>query len=136
MSQGDYLKHKINSVVLKEQEKLSPVLTGRQYSQYKRYQLANTVTSSNNTYSVLLPPGKQYVYDMEKNTSNCSQFILCNNTQTHPNRVLQTNGINSDGSVRCFLKPEYIKQPLNSKSGCDCALYKTTSNPCACATSH
>lgn len=136
MSQGDYLKHKISSHVLQEQAHLPPILGSKQYSEYKRYQLANSITSTNNTYSMLLPPTKQNVYGMEKSVSGCSEFKLCEDTQSRPNREPHTLGTNPDGSVRCFLKPGYVKQPTNAKTACDCALYRTTSNPCACATSH
>ena len=136
MSQGDYLKHKISSHVLQQQAHLPPILGSKQYSEYKRYHLANSITSTNNTYSMLLPPTKQNVYGMEKNVSGCPEFKLCEATQTRPNRVPHTLGTNPDGSVRCFLKPGYVKQPANAKTACDCALNRTTSKPCVCATSH
>ena len=122
MSQGDYLKHKISSHVLQEQAHLPPILGSKQYSEYKRYQLANSITSTNNTYSMLLPQTKQNVYGMEKNVSGCPEFKLCVATQSSPNRVPHTLGTNPDGSVRCFLKPGYVKQPTNAKTACDCAL--------------
>lgn len=136
MSQGDYLKHKISSHVLKEQAQLPSILGSKQYSEYKRYQLANNIPNTKNTYSMLLPSTKQNIYGMEKSVSGCAEFKLCEDTQSRPNRVPHTLGTNPDGSVRCFLKPEYVKQPSNAKTACDCALYRTTSNPCGCATSH
>jgi len=55
MSQGDYLKHKISSHVLQDLPQQPSIITSKQYSEYKRYQLANSITSTNNTYSMLLP---------------------------------------------------------------------------------
>ena len=48
MSQGDYLKHKINSHILKSQTELPNVLNSRLYTEFMRYQIANSITNTNN----------------------------------------------------------------------------------------
>ena len=47
MSQSDYIRHKRISNELLQQTKLSPVLSARQYTDYKEYSLENTIYSSN-----------------------------------------------------------------------------------------
>lgn len=130
MSQSDYLKHKRSATLLASQSDLEPILTGTQYSNYTRYQLANTITNTKNTYSMLLPTGKQKVFSMEKKVSGCTEFTLCMNTQSRPNR--RPIVCNRD----CRPVKPYVKQPSTAKKACDCALNRSSSNVCKCATSH
>lgn len=130
MSQGDYLKHKVTATLLKNQSTLPAVLTGDSYTSYKRFQLANTIASTSTSYEQLLQPNKQTVFNMELNVSGCSEFKLCKDTNTRPNRELMT--INRD----CRKTKPYVKHPPGGKTACDCALNRSkSSNPCKCATS-
>jgi hypothetical protein len=130
MSQGDYLKHKVTATLLKSQSTLPAILTGDAYTSYKRFQLANTIASTSTSYEQLLQTNKQTVFGMELNVSGCSEFKLCKDTNTRPNRELMT--INRD----CRKTKPYVKHPPGGKSACDCALNRSkSSNPCKCATS-
>lgn len=130
MSQGDYLKHKVTAHILKTQENLPAVLTAKSYTEYKRYQLAKSITSSSTSYEQLLQPNKQKIFDMELEVEGCSDFLLCSSTDTRPNRELMT--INRD----CRMTKPYVKHPPSAKTACNCALNRTTSNVCKCATSY
>jgi hypothetical protein len=136
MSQGDYLKHKINSHILKSQTELPSVLNSRLYTEFVRYQIANSITNTNNAHQQLEPQQKQTVFGMEKSVASCPEYILCENTQNRPYRTTSTTMPFSCN--RPFMKPIrplYVKDPTNSKTECDCALNRTSSNPCKCATS-
>lgn len=134
MSQGDYLKHKINSHLLKDQLKFQPVIDSRKYSEFKRYQLANSITNSNISYQQLEPTGKQTVFDMEKVVSGCPEFLLCDNASSRPYRT-PAHRVPFSARRPCPAAPLYVKDPSNSKTACDCAKNQSTSNPCKCATS-
>lgn len=136
MSQGDYLKHKINSHILASQTELPNVLNSRLYTEFIRYQIANSITNTNNANQQLEPDQKQTVFGMEKSVTSCPEYILCENTQNRPYRTASTSM--SFSCNRPFMnpaRPVYVKDPANSKTECDCALNKTTSNPCKCAIS-
>jgi len=89
MSQSDYIKFKKTSMILKNQE-LPPVLDPETYVDGTRYNLETTVPNTKNVYSRLLPSNRKYFFDIEKNVATCPTFILCKNTNTRPNRVLNT----------------------------------------------
>ena len=88
MSQSDYLKYKKTKRVLKEQTDLDPVLPPGEYTAYKTYNLETTITTTKSVFNQLTPTGKQVVFDMEQNISNCPTFTLCNNTNARANRRL------------------------------------------------
>ena len=73
MSQSDYLKHKKMATQLKiDNTDFKPVLDSQQYIQFKKYQLNNTVTSTNKQWSRLQQSGKQRVFSMDLDVSGCS----------------------------------------------------------------
>jgi hypothetical protein len=95
MSQSDYIKFKKISLILKNNSptainKLPPVLTNELYTSFITYNLETSVSNTKNAYNLLLPSGRKNVWDIEKNVSNCSPFIMCNNTNVRPNRVNNT----------------------------------------------
>ena len=111
MSQGDYIRHKISAHKIGD---LPSVLGGRKYAQLTRYQLANSITNTKPSYQQLLPEGKQNVFGSERMVSGCPEFILCENTNTRPNRV-------AGPGLACRPHPAhpiYVKQPANAKTAC------------------
>jgi hypothetical protein len=147
MSQSDYIKYKKVNTVLQIDARTNflPVLTSQDYSDYKEFVLENTVTNSKTIYRRITPSTKQVVLDIDKNKaqvqnmgtslSNCPSFLLCNNTNTRPNRVQLSN---------VYFTP--TPQPLNwmqtknapwKKTACKCILNrsKTNANICSCKTS-
>ena len=136
MSQGDYLKHKINSHILKSQTELPNVLNSRLYTEFMRYQIANSITNTNNANQQLEPDQKQTVFGMEKSVTSCPEYILCENTQNRPYCTASTTmPFSCNRPFMHPVRPVYVKHPANSKTECNCALNRTSSNPCKCATS-
>ena len=100
MSQGDYIKRKQISHTLVD--KVNPgsnglysygtVLNAKDYTDFKKYSLEGTITSTTATLNNLEIPNKQRIFDMEMDTTNCPSFVVCgtegNGTDARPNRVL------------------------------------------------
>lgn len=90
MSQSNYINHLRDSTILKEQRKLPYVLNAKDYTQYKSFSLINTIPNTKNSFSQLSSNGNTNIFDMEKNTMNCSRFQLCKNTNQRINRDINT----------------------------------------------
>jgi hypothetical protein len=136
MSQSDYIKYKKTGNILKISSieptangELDPVLTPSNYVSFKNYTLENTIINTKSTYNLLTPSGEQIVFNMDRpSASSCTQFILCNNTNTRPNRV-PLQGY----QTTCFpvmkapgrTVPRYNKKPVINKN----TNYKIT---CSC----
>ena len=93
MAQSDYLHFKKSSMLLKNNatfNELPAVLTPELYTGFTTYNLETTVPNTKNVYSRLVPSGKQSFLNIEKTVSSCPTFILCINTNTRPNRVINT----------------------------------------------
>lgn len=86
MSQSDFINYKKTSNELKNQTIQSSVYTTKEYINFKKYSLENTIQNKRIKYNQLLPTNNKLVFGMEKKTTNCPSFILCNNTNTRPNR--------------------------------------------------
>jgi len=91
MSQSDYIQYKKTQHVLSNQsENLSKVLDENDYTRFEKYAIETTVPNSKLRYSRLIPPSTISVLNMDRKIANCPTFILCKNTSTRPNRVLNT----------------------------------------------
>ena len=87
MSQSDYIRYKKTGIQLKI-NKLDPILNNQDYLAYTDYNLENTITNTKINYNHLTLPNTQNVFNMErKNIADCPTFILCQNTNTRPNRI-------------------------------------------------
>jgi hypothetical protein len=92
MSQSDYLHHKKISLELKSQTKLSPILTGMDYTLYKQYSLVKNIKNTSQLYNQLVPTETQVIFGIETPKSdNCPDFTTCKNTNTRSNRVAKTH---------------------------------------------
>jgi|AntAceMinimDraft_11_1070367.scaffolds.fasta_scaffold07850_3 hypothetical protein len=93
MSQGDYIKRKQISHKLEDNglSSYGTVLNAKDYTDFKKYSLEGTITSSTATLNNLEIPNKPRIFDMEMDTTNCPSFIVCNGTDTRPNRVLNSH---------------------------------------------
>jgi hypothetical protein len=104
MSQCDYIEF-IRTGDILGINKLDHILTGQDYTTFERFALETTVPNIKNSFSRLMPqntptfqaifpntdPVRVDVFDMEKKVSTtCPTFKLCNNTNTRPNRVLNS----------------------------------------------
>jgi len=131
MSQSDYLKHKKMATQLKiDNADFNPVLDAQQYTQFKKYQLNNTITSTNKQWSRLQPSGKQRIFSMDLDVSGCSSFLLCSGTDQRPHREAMLEIYKHK-----FPEPLTIterNEATNQKNGCDCGSV-SSGNPCACA---
>lgn len=91
MSQSDYIKYKRVSQQLKEQVKLPPILSGQNYVDFKEFSLENTILNHLPRYDKYIPQSVPVVFGMEKyHHSTCQDFQLCEDTNTRPNRHLQS----------------------------------------------
>ena len=87
MSQSDYISHKKIAHILKDQENLGNVLNSQEYTDFKTFELSNTIIDSNITYNGILPRNKQKVFGMEMDVSgNCPSMVFCRNTKSRRNR--------------------------------------------------
>jgi len=131
MSQSDYLEHKKMATQLKiDNADFNPVLNAQQYIQFKKFQLNNTITSTNKEWSLLEQSGKQRIFSMYLDVSGCSSFLLCSGTDQRPHREAML-GIYKHK----FPEPLTImerNEATNMKNGCDCGSV-SSGNPCACA---
>jgi len=90
MSQSDRLTYLKNKFILKEQTKLSPILSLTSYLQFKNYQLTNTIINSKPTLNNLSLTNTHFFYGIPVNPTNCTPFIECINTNQRPNRHTST----------------------------------------------
>jgi hypothetical protein len=94
MSQSDYIQYKKTQQVLSNQNKnLSKIIEQNDYTNFQQYTIETTVPNTKLRYSRLIPPSTISVLNMDQKTANCPTFLLCKNTQTRPNRVLNTGSI-------------------------------------------
>lgn len=89
MSQSDYIKYKKVANELKNLGECGSVLESGKYTDFKNFQLENTILDTNIMYSKLLPPNYVSVFGIAKNPATCgvAQFPLCNSTNLRENRV-------------------------------------------------
>lgn len=134
MSQSDYIKHlKLSTQLLLDAGKNKlPVFDSSVYLDYKDYVLENTIVDTNITYSTLTPSGKQIVFGMERNVTNCPTTYECVNTNRRANRTPLP-------SVYYTPTPQPLnwKEKKNAKwlkTPCDCRLNSknTLRNICKC----
>ena len=125
MSQSDYLHHKKISLEMKSQKKLSPVLSGMDYTLYKQYSLEKNIKNTSKLYNNLVPTGVQVIFGIETpKADNCPDFLLCKNTNTRPNRIAKTH---IDFTIS--KTPDYVKQrPIRFCAKCCYANKESTSN--------
>ena len=91
MSQSDYIRHKKIAHILKDQENLGNVLNSQEYTDFKTFELINTIYDSNIIYNGILPGTKQNVFGMEMDVSgNCPNMVFCTKTKSRGNRKTTT----------------------------------------------
>lgn len=137
MSQSDYIQYKQLSTILKNDNgntnnRMPSVFASQDYINFKQYLIEKNITNTKTIYNQLTPSGKQIIFDMEKNVTNCPTFIMCNNTNTRPNRVLTS-------PLYFTPVPLTIKQKKNAgnlRTGCKCIIHSKyrNSNICNCQT--
>jgi hypothetical protein len=122
MSQSDYIKYKRVGTQLRidsSYNKLPPVLAPQQYIDFKQYALENSIKSTNLVYSNLTPSGEYYnVFGMNKATTKCPSFLVCNNTQNRPNRQAMSTVYYTPTPQPLTIKD--MKNAANLKTGCNC----------------
>ena len=133
MSQSDYLKYKKISTALKidGNDKL-PVFESQKYLNYKQYALENTINNSSVLYDRITPANKRVVFGMDKNATSCPNFIICQNTQSRPNRVAMAEVYFTPTPMPRTIKD--TKHADNQKTDCKCVVSSqyTDRNLCKC----
>ena len=130
-SSSDFTTYKKNSIQLRNAKSLAkkkvgltnypefaPVLEQRDYINFQQFNLETTVSNTKNAYSKLIPSGKQEVFKMVRDISNCAgfqNFIMCNNTNTRPNRVVNMGAVDSSGKPTCIKRPLGGIKPFKNK---------------------
>jgi hypothetical protein len=127
MSQSDYIKYKRVATQLKI-DKLAPVLSNEQYTDFKQYSIENTITNTDTLLNELLTPNTNIIFNMQKNISSCPTFPVCINTNTRSYRIPMGKIYFTPRPV-----PTYVKQPSYAKTACNCIPNsKHTNNNIAC----
>lgn len=93
MSQSDYIQYKKTQQMLTNQSKLTPILYPTAYTMFEQYAIETTVPNTKLRHSRLIAPNTVSVLEMDKTLTTCPTFIVCKNTNTRPNRVLNTTSI-------------------------------------------
>ena len=120
MSQSDYIKHKKNAIILKRQNDLESILNSQDFTNYKEFELLNTIENTLPTPNQLAETNKHKIFKIEKNATNCARFIVCSTpgqtTNDRPNRVLtMTDIMGKRGYKRRNAYQEYfINQKVNN----------------------
>jgi hypothetical protein len=128
MSQSDYIKHKRVSNELYISD-MAAVLNSQKYTDYKQYALENTIKNTNTIFSRIVPSDKRIIFDMEMDISNCPTFIVCNDTNTRPNRVALSETLYYPRPV-----PVYVKKGntiCDTSGNMYCNLSKITNCKCS-----
>jgi len=137
MSQGDYVKRKQVAQTLRADGLHTPsrfpaVFSSQELLKYEQYQIVNNDSNTKIDYNLIKPTGKKIVFDMERNVANCPTFIVCRNTNTRPNRVLNP-------VVACPFSNEPLtwketKNTIGEKTLCICQLKRKhiRRNVCSC----
>ena len=138
MSQSDYLKRKQIAQILRTDsgsgvDNHQPaVLSSQQILEYKQYQIINDINNDSINYNLITPANKKNIFDMERDVNGCPSFIVCNNTNNRPNRVL--NNITSCAVQYLPLTWQDLKNKKNKNKICKCTLKRThmNVNTCSC----
>jgi len=132
MSQSDYLRRKRVSTVLRVDPNENPIYSSKQLLAFKQYQIENNVTSSNISYRKIKPAGKQVVYEMVRDVTNCPTFI-CENTSQRPNRVAHVGRMCNNHPLNWWEKKA---NEVSKELWCKCQLNRsyTNENRCSCIT--
>lgn len=121
MSQSDYIKFKKVATELSNQHEFSPVLTSRNYIEYKKFYVGNNVKDTTVYYNSLVKSGKQMVFNMElSNVDNCEDFIMCEKTNERVFRVPMKDIYNTPRPVKTYVKHPKVNA---CRSYCDHVYY-------------
>jgi hypothetical protein len=130
MSQSDYIKFKKTATKLSVDNrsvlnKEPAVFSARDYTDFKQFNIENTIIDTSPTYNYIVPSGHQMIFKIDKVVSSCPTFLTCTKTNTRPNRVPMS---------AAYFTP--VPQPLNwlqenalnnkrfTKCHCNTTLYK------------
>jgi len=130
MSQSDYIKFKKTATKLSVDNrsvgnKEPAVFDAGNYTDFKQFNIENTISNTSPTFNYIKPSGHQIVFNMDKVVTSCPTFLTCNETNTRPNRVpmstayytpipqplnwLQENALNNKRFVDCRCKSSLYK---------------------------
>lgn len=124
MSQSDYIKFKKIATEMNSQKEFSPVLTSRNYTEYKKFYVGNNVKDTTVYFNKLVKSDKQVVFGMEvSNVGDCGDFLMCEKTNERVFRVPMKDVYYTPRTVRTYVK----HPPVNAcRSYCDHVYYDKT----------
>jgi hypothetical protein len=85
-SSSDLTAYRKTGLLLCEINKLQPVLTSNQYTEFTRFNLENNIVNNKQISSQLHYPGYKNIVGMEFPSQEYPEFILCRQTNTRLNR--------------------------------------------------
>lgn len=137
MSQSDYIKYKrVSTELLIDNKitnnKLSPVLSSQNYIDFSQYTIINITPNDTPTFNTVNLLGTQEIFGMNKIVSNCPTFLICNKTNTRPNRLLLSSIYSNPTPQPKTIKD--TKNKVNAKTECSCVMNSknTEKNICKC----
>jgi hypothetical protein len=137
MSQGDYIKRKHVAQTLRADglhtpNRFSAIFSSQDLLDYQQYQIVNNDSNTKINYNLITPTGKKIIFDIERNVANCPTFVVCNNTNTRPNRVLRTVADCPFSNQQLTWKE--TKNTIDDKTLCICQLKRKhiRRNVCSC----
>lgn len=130
MSQSDYIKFKKTSTKLAIDNKLignkePAVFDAGDYTDFKQFNIENTILDTSPTYNYIKPHGHQIVFKMDKVVSSCPAFAVCSKTNTRPNRIPMSAAYFTPTPVPLnWLQENALNNKRFTKCHCNSSLYK------------
>lgn len=90
MAQNNYINFINSATLAKDFNKQPAILHQSLYTDLKRYSLSKSIPNTKISFSNLIAPSKTRIFDMDLVITNCANIQECVNTNTRPNRELNT----------------------------------------------
>lgn len=90
MSQNNYIDVLRDSTILKKPYDLPPIISSSDYIRFKGYSVEKNIENTKVCYNELLPEKMHNTFDMKRKVVNCPDIQMCLNTNTRPNRKLNS----------------------------------------------
>lgn len=130
MSQSDYIKFKKTATKLSVDNRFlgnkePAVFDAGNYTDFKQFNIENTILNTSPTYNYIKPSGHQIVFNMDKVVTSCPTFLTCNETNTRPNRVpMSASYFTPIPQPLNWLQENALKNKRFLDCGCKSAIYK------------
>ena len=141
MSQSDYIKRKQVAHTLRidggQVDNSQPaVFSSQDLLKYKQYQIVNEDSNTIINYNNITQASKIVVFGIDRDVTNCPDFVVCKDTNSRPNRVLRPEK-ECDVQILPLSWEQKKNVPVKSKL-CKCQLKRKhmNKNVCSCDIHH